>query len=230
MIFFSLFILESILLFYFSQKLIKHLSLALLSLTKSHKVMINILAIIFLPGTIIHELSHLLTAGILLVPIGELTAFPEIEGESIKLGSVQIGKTDPLRLTIIGVAPVILGTLTILGILYFAQLEKSLSWWQIVLGLYLIFEIANTMFSSKRDIEGTIWFVMAILIVSIAAIVTLYFWRPLLVINIWTLIIQANLTPVTSFFKIGSLYLLVPLILDLLIILLTTPFTKHRYI
>ena len=152
MIFLSIFIIEFILLFFLSKKLIKSLSLLIYKITKSQKAVVNILAILFLPGTIFHELAHLLTAGIMLVPVGEISVIPEIEGQparnatqsvaggNVKLGSVQIGKVDPLRLTIIGVAPVILGFLSILGILYFAGNFQNLNWWQIALGLYLIFE------------------------------------------------------------------------------------------
>lgn len=98
MIFFILFAIEMILLFFLSKRLIKSLSLALFRITKSHSAVINTLAIIFLPGTIFHELSHLLTAGVLLVPVGEIKALPEIEKSGVKLGSVQIGKADPFRL------------------------------------------------------------------------------------------------------------------------------------
>lgn len=227
MVFFGLFILEIVLLFIFSKKLIKALSLALFRIFKSHSAVVNILAIIFLPGTIIHELAHLLIAGIMLVPVGEISVLPEVEEGGVKLGSVQIGKVDPFRLTIVGVAPVILGMSIILGILYFAQISQHLVWWQVVLGLYLIFEISNTMFSSKKDIAGTIGFVVAVLVVTIAIIATLYFWRPLLLQNIWLYLNSQNLEGASKFFKLSSLYLLVPLIIDLLIILLTKLFTRR---
>lgn len=227
MIFFGVFILEIIILFLISKKLIKALSIAFYRVFKSHNAVVNTLAVIFLPGTIVHELAHLLTAGIMLVPVGEISVLPEVEEGGVKLGSVQIGKVDPFRLTIVGVAPVLLGMLSILGILYFAQLSQNLVWWQIILGLYLIFEISNTMFSSKKDIAGTIGFVVAILVVVIAVIAVLYFWRPLLLQNMWLRLISLNWEPVINFFKRSTLYLTVPLILDFLIILLTAPFTKR---
>src|SRR5688572_24943167 len=121
MVFFIIFVLEFILLFFLSKRLIRALSLTIFKITKSQNVVINTLAVIFLPGTIFHELAHLLTAGVLLVPVGEISVIPEIEENGVKLGSVQIGKVDPFRLTIVGVAPVLLGLSAILGILYFAQ-------------------------------------------------------------------------------------------------------------
>lgn len=219
MIFSILFVLELVLLFFISKKLIKSLALFIFKITKSHNMVINILAIIFLPGTILHELSHLLVAGIMLVPVGEITVLPEIEGDVVKLGGVQIGRVDPFRLTIVGVAPFLLGTLSILGILYFALAAGNLLWWQIILGLYLIFEISNTMFSSKKDIQGTIIFIAAFLVLFLAFLIALLFLRPLLLQNIWNLI--SGFEPLINFFKKGSIYLLVPLTLDLLLILLT---------
>lgn len=226
MIFLSLFILEIIILFFLSKKLIRALSITFYRIFKSHQTVVNALAILFLPGTIVHELAHLLTAGIMLVPVGEISVLPEVEGESVKLGSVQIGKVDPFRLTIVGVAPILVGMSIILGILYFAQISQGIVWWQIVLGLYLIFEISNTMFSSKKDIMGTIGFVVAILAVIIALIAVLYFWRPLILQNTWIYLTQLKWKPISDFLKRSSLYLLVPLILDFLIILLTKPLRK----
>lgn len=227
MIYLAIFSLEFLLLFFLSKKLIKSLSLLFYKITKNQKAVVNILAIIFLPGTIFHELAHLLTAGMLLVPVGEISVIPEVEGQNVKLGSVQIGKVDPLRLTIVGVAPVILGFLAILGILYFAKDFQTLNWWQIALGLYLIFEISNTMFSSKKDIQGTIGFVVAIFTVLIIGIIILYFWNLPLLQNIWNFLISQNFEKLSNFFKLGTFYLLIPLILDFLLILITKPFIKN---
>jgi len=107
MLYFLLFIFELILLFFLSKKLINSLARIIFRLTKNHKAVVNILAIIFLPGTIIHELAHLLFAGLMMVPVGELSVVPEVDERGVKLGSVQIGKTDPIRGTIVGMAPVV---------------------------------------------------------------------------------------------------------------------------
>src|ERR1700681_939898 len=72
---------------------------------------IFLISFIFLPGIIIHELSHLLVASILFVKTGEIEFMPQVQDEGLKLGSVSIAKTDPIRRFIIGVSPIILGTL-----------------------------------------------------------------------------------------------------------------------
>ena len=47
---------------------------------------------LFLPGTVIHELAHVLSAGVLLVHVGEVEFMPQQTPEGIKLGSAQIGQ------------------------------------------------------------------------------------------------------------------------------------------
>jgi len=201
----------------------------LFKITRSEKWVINILATIFLPGTIMHELSHLLTAGIMLIPVGEISVYPEIVEGGVKLGSVQIGKSDPFRRIIVGVAPVLTGMLSILGILYFANLDiNHIVLWQVVISLYLVFEIGNTMFSSKKDLEGAIEFVGAILIVAVVVLITLHFLSPAILEKIWVWLNKLNLESVVKFFKLGSIFLLIPLGLDIILILLTMSF-RRRY-
>lgn len=220
MLYFLTFISELILLFILSRRLINSLSRLIYRLTKSHRVVVHVLALIFLPGTIVHELAHLLFAGVMLVPVGELSVVPEVEEKGVKLGSVQIGHTDPFRRTIVGVAPVLLGMILIFSIFLFVKIGVS-PWWQVLLALYFIFEIGNTMFSSKKDIEGSILFV--ILTVTLAVIVSLaiYFLAPGIWQNIWIYVNKINFEFSINFFKQASVYLIIPVALDLLIIFLT---------
>lgn len=221
MIYFLLFIIELGLLFFLSKKLINSLAKTFYRFHFSHRTLVHILAILFLPGTIIHELAHLLVAGVLLIPVGELSVLPEVEGESVKLGSVQIGQSDPIRMSLVGIAPVIFGVGIILIILSFLNFTV---WWQAFLGLYLIFEIGNSMFSSKRDLEGVLGFLVAILVVGGGVLGVLYFLRPFLIQNIWIYLNSTDLTGVSDFFKQAAIYLGVPLSLDLTIISLTKLF------
>ena len=218
MIYFLTFILELGLLFFLSKKLINSLARTFYRSHFSHSAVVRILSVLFLPGTILHELAHLLVAGIMLIPVGELSVLPEVDGESVKLGSVQIGKADPIRMSLVGIAPVIFGVGAILFILSFLNFTV---WWQAILGLYLIFEIGNSMFSSKRDLEGVVWFLAAVILVGGAILLVLYFWQPLLVINIWLKINSMDLTNFADFFKTANKYLALPIGLDFIIILLT---------
>lgn len=227
MIFVLLFIFEIVLLFFLSKKLINSLSRIIFKISRSHKVLIHTMAMIFLPGTIMHELAHLFTAGVMMVPVGELTAWPEVQNDGVRLGSVQIGKTDPLRRTLIGVAPVILGILFIIVVLYLMPITEVI-WWQKILSLYLVFELGNTMFSSKKDLEGIIGFVVAILVVGILCFGGLYLINQGIFQSFISWISGLNYGPVINFFKMASMNLIIPLVLDILIILLTLMFSRRN--
>ncbi len=158
---FILFLVEIFLLSIFSKALTKRLSQIFYKLTKSMKTTVSILAFIFLPGTFIHEISHMIMALIMFTKVGSLELMPKMEGDGVKLGSVQIEKVDFLRSLIIGAAPLIFGLGLIFGILFLA-LSRYFNLWIYVLLGFMMFEIGNTMFSSKKDMEGGIW-VLAIL-------------------------------------------------------------------
>lgn len=104
---------------------------------------------------------------------------PEIIKDSVKLGSINIAKTDPIRRAIIGFAPVLVGMALVLGLIYFVVNSGSivqtiepnalLRIGIIALIFYLLFAVSNTMFSSRADMEGTIEILITLLIVFIAA-------------------------------------------------------------
>ena len=158
-------------LFLLSQNITRHMSHLFMKLFHSQSVAIYLLSFLFLPGVVLHELSHLLIANILFVPTGEVEFFPEIHGDSVKMGSVAIARTDPFRRFVIGVAPLVGG----LGAMFVAAsyLGEKIVSWQGLLLLYILFEIANTMFSSKKDMEGALGFGIAAVVVGII----LFFFR-----------------------------------------------------
>jgi len=68
------------------------------------------LSLLLYPGVVIHELSHLLMAVILFVPVKSMTLVPKIlEGNKLQAGSVTIEKVDPVRRTLVGIAPLFVG-------------------------------------------------------------------------------------------------------------------------
>lgn len=176
MIFFALFLFEIILLFFLSRFLTKGLSQLFFHITKSQKAAVYGMAIIFFPGVVVHELAHLLVASVLFVRTGTIEFMPQIRGDNVKLGSVVIAKTDPVRRMFIGVAPVFVGILLLLSILYVIIQGNiingdDVSPWIKAAGyfvsFYTLFVISNTMFSSKKDMEGTLEFVAAIGLVGL---------------------------------------------------------------
>lgn len=132
-------------------------------LTHSRKISTLLLAAVFFPGTVIHELSHALMAGILFVPVARIELVPQLQGEYIKLGSVEMKKTDIVRSFFVGVAPVLFGSSLLIFAMYY--LSTSFSIFRLAfdtgllirfLLLYVIFVTANTMFSSRKDMEGAL--------------------------------------------------------------------------
>jgi len=153
-------------------------------LSTSRPVAVSLVTALFFPGTVIHELSHLFTAEILGVQTGKLSLAPEsIQGNDINVGSVQLQSTDPVRRSVIGLAPFfvgLIGLFTLSSILpnlwmnvvtAYRQgiLLSSPSSYFILLTSYVIFCISNTMFASKTDMKGVI--PLAIVLSMIGAIV-----------------------------------------------------------
>ncbi len=147
-------------------------------------------AIILFPGVLLHELSHWLTAKLLGVRTGSFSLLPRrMRDGSIQLGYVEYyrGKTlDPIRESLIGGAPLIIGTAVILliGIKIFnvtnlasAVDSGDIDTLAIALGeffqtdfvllwIYLIFAISNAMLPSKSDRRAWPAFVVSMIILA----------------------------------------------------------------
>ena len=124
-------------------------------------------SILVLPGTVIHELSHWLVAEILQVRTGEIVVLPELtgQGKEERLGSVQTERTDPFRGFLIGIAPLITGLLIllILGRLFSTGWTEHWAWWQLVLIIYGIIVMGDSMLISASD-RRTWPFILVILV------------------------------------------------------------------
>lgn len=150
-----LLITELVLLYLLSRRVIQTLYWLLQKITRSRPIAIWIVSITFFPGTVIHELAHLFTAEILGVHTGKLTLVPEsLEGSEIKAGGVMIAETDPLRRTLIGLAPVYVGIAALAAISSLPILP--------ILTFYGMFAISNSMFSSKEDMKGVLPFTITV--------------------------------------------------------------------
>ena len=105
MLWFGILVGEFILLFISSKFFIRLLSHVLLRFTHSQSLTIQLLSLLFLPGVAIHELAHALMASVLFVPVGDIEFLPQLVDGGVKLGSVGIGLTDPLRRSTAATAP-----------------------------------------------------------------------------------------------------------------------------
>jgi len=147
-------------------------------------------ALLLLPGVALHELSHWAMARLLGVRTAGVNLWPRRQRDGhIRLGSVAVQQTDIVRASLIGVAPLISGSLVVLliGQLVFgvgalgdalragnstaiaSALAATLRAPDMWLWLYLLFAIANAMLPSPVDRET--W-PPVVLFLGVVAVVT----------------------------------------------------------
>jgi hypothetical protein len=224
MLFIGLFILELFILYLLSRNLYVLLFRCIHHVTRNKRATIHLVAFLFLPGTFLHEVAHWITANLLFVPTGSMTLIPKMDEKgNLRLGSVMIAKTDIIRRFLIGAAPVILGVSIILATLYFAFQKNIFDNYLIIFLLgCLVFQIGNTMFSSKKDMEGALGLILTVLVAGIV----FYFLGLQLHVDISRVMELFSNPMVTNIFLKGSLYLLIPILIDLLFILILKPIYK----
>ena len=213
------------LLFVLSRLFTQELSLVLYRFTRSEKWVVTIMAILFLPGTFIHELSHYVTAILLGVPAGKMEFTPEVRGNTVKMGSVSIAETDMFRRFLIGIAPVVWGTFFILALMFIASSSSyAMSPLVLVFVLLLTFVVGNTMYSSKRDMEGAIGIFIFLAIVFIFFASVIYFSS----ISLSDIPVSfIDVEPIYAAFSMGWKFLLVPIGIDLIFITMFYIFLKR---
>ncbi len=146
----------------------RHIQGVVLLLTGNANLAALVHFLVLLPGVIVHELSHWLAAKLLGVRVGPISIGPERKrGKQMRFGSVQIGRADPVRESLIGLAPLIVGTALVLLVAQWAfglvpTESLTLAEWprrllaclrapDAWLWVYLIFAIANAMMPSAAD-------------------------------------------------------------------------------
>ncbi len=96
---------------------------------------------------------------------------PEVQEDGIKLGSVAIGKTDFVRGSLIGLAPILVGTGILFAAITFSLAQDNLrNPWIVGALVYLIFEITHSMFSSRRDLHAVLELLVFVAVVVVALI------------------------------------------------------------
>lgn len=176
MIVWFLLLLEFFLIFASSRYIFQALFSLLYKVSKSQKFSFSAISLFFFPGTLLHELSHLITAEALRVPVHGIEFIPEYRDGSLKMGSVKIQKTDFVRSLVIGAAPFFTGFFVLTLFLWVAYSYVQLSdvfsslvtFGLGLLSIYLVFVITNTMFSSKKDMDGI--YVFALFVGSIVLV------------------------------------------------------------
>jgi hypothetical protein len=143
-----------------------------LILTRDARITMGVFSLIFLPGVFLHELSHFVLAKVLHVPTGRFSLFPQaLPDGRLQLGYVETGRADIVRDSLIGAAPLIVGTVFIafvaidrlqMRVLWdvFRNGQMSLFWMGLgtlpsagdfYLWFYLMFAVSSTMMPSESD-------------------------------------------------------------------------------
>lgn len=161
-----LFTIQVIFLFFTSRIAIVELFHILSILLRKRDVVFSLLAVLFLPGTIVHEMSHFLMAILLFLPVGEIRIMPEWEKNQIQLGRVTYGKKDFIRSILVGIAP-------FFGALFFFWFTGAFNLFpsgnllqNLVMG-YLVFTVAFNMFSSQQDLVDIIYIIPLTVILGV---------------------------------------------------------------
>src|SRR5574339_544265 len=102
------FILMLVPLIFLQRLLHREIQSVFLIVTRNPGITMGIFSLIFLPGVFLHELSHFLMAKILRVPTGRFSLFPQsLPDGRLQLGYVETGRSDVVRDSLIGAAPLI---------------------------------------------------------------------------------------------------------------------------
>ena len=174
-----------------------------LILTRDSRLTMGIFSVIFLPGVFLHELSHFVVAKILQVRTGKFSIIPQsLPDGRLQLGYVETARSDVVRDSLIGAAPLIVGTLFVAYVAVY-HLEMRVLWdvfrngqfglfWlgmralpgvqDFYLWFYLAFAVSSTMMPSESDRHA--WLELLISIGVLFAIALLVGAGPWMLSNI----------------------------------------------
>jgi hypothetical protein len=186
----------------------RHLQGVMLLLTGDSQVAVLLYALPLLPGIILHELSHALAAILLGVRVGRMSIRPRLSGRRVQLGFVPVEKTDVVRASLIGLAPLLAasGVILLIGYRVFdagvmgaalaagdwanlaAGLQRALRAPDAWLWAYVIFSVSNTMLPSRADRQA--WTPVLLFLLLIGVLI----W----VAGLWPAIVQGLAEPLTT--------------------------------
>jgi hypothetical protein len=177
------FVLMLVPLIYLQRLLHREIQAVFLILSRDARVTMTVFQLIFFPGVFLHEASHFLMAKILQVPTGRFSVLPRpLPDGRLQLGYVETARSDIVRDSLIGAAPLITGTICVAYIAFY-QLEMrvllavlqhgqlNLFWMGVrtlptvedfYLWFYLAFAVSSTMMPSESDRHAWLELIIAV--------------------------------------------------------------------
>lgn len=110
------------------------------------------IGLLYFPGTVLHELSHFLSAVLLRVPVASFSIIPRVTATGIVFGRVSVQKVDPFRSAIIAIAPLVTGAVGLFFTLRWLQINATTNVQTVLIG-YLSLCLVNMMIPSKQDMK-----------------------------------------------------------------------------
>jgi hypothetical protein len=150
----------------------REIQAVLLIITRNPELTIGLFSFLFFPGVLLHELSHFVMAKILRVRTGGFSLIPStLPNGRLQMGYLETEQTDFIRDSLVGLAPLIAGSLFIAYVgLYRFRLDTFLTvlehgqvelFWMALkllpqtkdfyLWFYFTFAVSSTMMPSESD-------------------------------------------------------------------------------
>ena len=170
----------------------REIQLTFFLITRRIELSQALFAIFFLPGVILHEGSHYVTAKLLGVKTVKFSLIPRsLPGGKLQLGFVETRRTDILRDSIIGIAPFIAGSIFVayVGLIQLNILELmvtiSQAGYQAILAeirlffsqpdvwiwFYLALAVSSTMLPSSSDRKAWMPLVLCFIVILVILII-----------------------------------------------------------
>lgn len=149
----------------FLQRLLhREIQAVFLILTRDARLTVGIFQVIFLPGVFLHEASHFLTAKLLRVRTGGFSVIPRtLPDGRLQLGYVETARSDIVRDSLIGAAPLIFGTLFVAYVAVY-RLDMRVLWDTFRNGQFELFWLGIRFLPTVRDFY--LWFYLAFAVSS----------------------------------------------------------------
>lgn len=167
-------------LLYLQRTLHREMQVVLLLTTRHTGITLLIFSLVFLPGVFLHELSHFVFARLLFLRTGRFSIMPDpLPDGRLQMGYVEVEHGDVVRGSLVGAAPIILGTLFVAWVAT-QQWPLPFLWDLLRNGHWSLFSRGLTVLTSLPDFW--LWFYLTFVVSStmLPSDSDRYAWLPML--------------------------------------------------